>query len=214
MRKYDLLGQRFGRLTVLGSARKPNGTWVWRCQCECGNEAMVPSSDLRSGKTQSCGCGAGRCTHGLSRGPDGKHTALYKVWTQMRQRCLNPSNRSYPRYGGRGIRVCDEWQDYSVFHAWALSNGYEQGLTIERMDNDAGYCPENCTWIPLSQQALNLAKSRRVTHKGTTRHLREWGRVTGINARTIAGRIDSGWPIDKALTEPIRRAHVGVAANG
>lgn len=132
----------------------------------------------------------------------------------MRQRCLNPRNRSYARYGGRGIQICEEWQDYSAFHAWAKADGYSPGLSIERVDNNGGYGPDNCKWIPLAQQSRNIGTIRRVIFRGQTRHLREWGRVTGIDARTIASRIDRGWPVARALTEPVHQVGKAVAANG
>ena len=136
-------------------------------------------------------------THGCSG------TRLYATWSDMKQRCLNPRAREFPRYGGRGITVCPEWMDLEPFSAWALANAYRDDLSIERIDNNAGYDPSNCTWIPPARQAKNLRNNRHITFEGATRNLREWGRATGIDARTIAGRVDRGWSIERALTAPV-----------
>lgn len=204
-RHIDLTGQKFGRLTVIKETRDKKGWLVWLCQCECGNLTKVPASALIRGRTKSCGCGKGRFTHGLSRGANGKHSPLYKIWIQMRQRCYNPKNKSYKDYGGRGITICEEWDNYEAFHNWAIANGYKRGLTIERINNNDSYSPSNCKWVPQSMQLKNIRNNRYITFNGITKTLADWGRITGINPRTISSRIDNGWPIEKALTEPVRR---------
>lgn len=155
----DLSGQRFGRLVAIERAPNHKRQTVWKCHCDCGAEVEVQLGHLRSGRIVSCGCykaenSKTRATiHGL------RHTKLYMVWTSMRQRCKNPKNKEYKYYGGRGISVCEEWNDYAVFNEWAQSHGYREGLSIERVDIDRGYCPENCTWIPLSEQAKNTTRT-------------------------------------------------------
>lgn len=138
--REDLVGKQFGRLTVIAfdhADRYRNKYWV--CECECGNRTIVTGGDLKSGNTTSCGCyqiegiRERATTHGLSRTP------LYKVWRSIHDRCENPNIVSYHRYGGRGISVCEEWARFENFRDWALSSGYEQGLTIDRIDNDDGY---------------------------------------------------------------------------
>lgn len=123
----------------------------------------------------------------------------------MRQRCYNPKNKSYKDYGGRGITICEEWDNYEAFHNWATANGYKRGLTIERINNNDSYSPSNCKWVPQSMQLKNIRNNRYITFNGITKTLADWGRTTGINPRTISSRIDNGWPIEKALTEPVRR---------
>lgn len=156
MRGKDLIGQIFGKLTVLSQIRKENSMhFYWNCRCECGNNIVVRSSHLRSGNTKSCGCIKKEYLKANKLGE--KHGAylskLYAVWEAMRQRCKNPTAQAYKNYGGRGISVCNEWNDFQKFEAWALSHGYKEGLSIDRIDNDGDYCPENCQWLTRAENA-------------------------------------------------------------
>lgn len=164
-KKIDLTGKRFGRLVVLeqapsqgkGTARRT----MWRCQCDCGQQTVVRSSHLRNGLIMSCGCLLNerrketRTSHGES------HQRLYIVWADMKQRCTNPKRPRYPLYGGRGIRVCDEWmKSYQSFRDWAFASGYDESAprgecTLDRIDNDGDYCPDNCRWVNMKEQCKN-----------------------------------------------------------
>lgn len=156
MEFVNLVGQKFGRLTVVErSENNKSGRVQWKCICECGNTKEISSNTLRRGKTKSCGCL--RIEENISRAKhNSSSTKLYHVWKGMKARCSNPRNKSYRNYGGRGINVCTEWSNnFPIFKEWALSSGYKEGLTIDRINNNEGYCSENCRWVTRKQQNNN-----------------------------------------------------------
>lgn len=155
-----LVGQKFGRLTVLKQAPSRGGKKAWECRCDCGNTCIVIETNLKNGNTQSCGCyrldrvSETKYIHGEAGGKYvGPRTRLYRCWSNMHSRCYNPNVRSYHDYGVKGIRVCDEWHEFTKFAEWAHTYGYRDGLTIERKDPHRDYCPENCEWITLSENS-------------------------------------------------------------
>lgn len=203
----DITGMKFGHLTVI--ERAPDkivcGEKVvhWYCKCDCGNPEMVSVSghNLRNGHTTSCGCGINKITHGKYG------TRLYKIYRGMITRCENPNSPSYPRYGGRGISICKEWREDGIgfmnFYDWAISNGYSDELSIDRIDNDRGYSPDNCRWATATMQANNRSTSAYITYAGVTKTATEWARDLGVESATLISRRNKGWPDDDIIEIPI-----------
>ena len=202
----DISGQKFNMLTAVeyvGRRNKGNHPY-WLCRCECGNEKVVSLPNLKSGAVKSCGClprikNSARMkeqnkTHGKSK------TRLYNIYHQMKTRCYNPAHPFFYRYGGRGISICNEWQEFEVFYAWAINNGYEDGLTIDRINNDGVYSPDNCRWVKMVDQTRNRGTNHHVTVGGETHCLSEWAEINDISYNTIMSRLRYGWDEERAVT--------------
>ena len=181
----DLTGKKYNLLTVLKrSENAKNGEARWQCLCDCGNITYVTASNLKSGLVQSCGCLlGGHKTHG------GTHTRLYKIWKGMRARCNNKNLPQYNDYGGRGITICDEWNDFLIFKEWAENNGYTDSLTIDRIDNNGNYCPENCRWTTRKKQNNNKRNNLYITFNEKKHSLTEWCDILNLPTKIIYERI-------------------------
>ena len=208
-RVQDLTGQTFNALTVLYRAENRGRRVMWHCRCACGNELDVWAKHLKDGQ-KSCGCmtkkilSECRTTHGGSR------TRLFGVWRHMQERCNNPNHKSYARYGGRGVKVCKEWDHFEAFRDWALQSGYDEKAelmkcTIDRIDNEKGYSPTNCRWVSAKEQANNRSNNRFITLHDETHTVAEWADITGIPHTAIRARLKKGWSEERALTEPARQ---------
>lgn len=194
----DLTGKVYGKLTVLsldGTRYYPSGgsRRLWLCQCECGAKTEVEGKNLKNGHTTSCGSKTHQVNyHGLT------NTPIYHVWENMLARCTNPKHPSWKDYGARGIVVCDEWTDFMAFYK-DMRAGYRQGLTIDRQNNNAGYCKENCRWIPDAEQHVNTRKTRMLTVDGVTMAAKKWSQKTGIAYSTLLSRLNKGWSHERAV---------------
>lgn len=189
MGKYeDLSGKRFGSLTVieLGGRYKPSGNIYWRCKCDCGNTTNTMGSWLRLGKSTSCGrCSTSKRAVERNYKHGGFGTRLYEIWRQMHRRCSGVGAKAYEDYGGRGISICEEWGNYEPFREWALLSGYKDNLTIDRIDNNGNYCPENCRWATAKQQANNRRSNHSVKYMGGTHTVSEWADILGLDQREL-----------------------------
>ena len=194
----DLTGQKFGRLTVLRQAPdkiKPSGAHskMWECKCDCGNIKIISRSSLVSGDTVSCGCYHKEHAHDYGKKHGLTNTKLYTKWSGIVQRCTNPNAIHYDMYGGRGITICDEWRnDFYSFYSWSIENGYKDGLTIDRIDNNKGYYPENCRWTDLETQANNTRRNHYITYNNETKTLTQWARLLNVNVETLRYRVNHG----------------------
>lgn len=213
--KEYMIGRRFCRLVVIDEGEKRlkrNGFYDdrWICKCDCGNVKTISGHSLRYGNTKSCGClGREKGNENLLIAQTPKHnqfgTRLYNIWGKMNSRCNCKSATQYPRYGGRGIKVCEEWRKFIPFYEWSMANGYRDDLSIDRIDVNGNYCPENCRWVTWKQQANNRRNTRYLTYNGKTMCVKDWETETGINSVTIKHRIDKfGWSVERALTEKVR----------
>lgn len=205
----DITGQRFGRLTVLClSGFTPERSSIWLCLCDCGRAIFRITSRLKKNSTTiSCGCISSRLRSEAAIRHGGSQTRLYRIWNGMKVRCYLTTHPRYADWGGRGIDICDDWRESFVnFRVWAHSNRYESTLSIERLDNNKGYSPENCIWATRSVQANNRRTSRIITHKGERFTVTQWSRKTNLTETAIRLRIDRyGWSVEDALTKKSRR---------
>lgn len=204
--KKDLSMQRFGKLQVMEYMYSKDGHTYWLCKCDCGNEVIRRSDHLITGRSKSCGClrkemlRQRKTTHGKT------HTRLYNIWSGMKRRCINSNDKRYEDYGGRGITVCDEWKDdFQAFHDWAMENGYEEHLTIDRINNDGNYEPSNCRWATYQQQNKNYSRNRLITFEGRTQTVEQWAKEKDIAYSALYQRLFIyKWEIEEAFSKPIR----------
>lgn len=206
MRFEDLNGKKFNRLTVI---KRTSGTikkhTYWECKCDCGNTTIVASQKLKNGSTKSCGCyGKEKVTrHGMW------NTRVYKIWCNMKSRCNNSKLDVYEYYGARGITVCEEWEnDFMSFYKWAMDNGYDEKLTLDRIDVDKNYEPNNCRWVTMKTQANNTRRNHIIEYKGAKHTISEWADLVGINKKILAHRLERGWEIERALTQKVINRNV------
>lgn len=206
-RTKDITGQRFGHLVAIrlvepyqSSSGKRYRQWL--CQCDCGNQKIIFQTNLIEGKIKSCGCEqySVHTKHGEAK------SRLYSIWRNLRQRCNNPKAKNYDNYGGRGIKVCDNWNNaegYTAFKEWALSNGYRNDLTIDRINNNGNYEPSNCRWATSLEQNNNQSSNIMISYNNEIHTLSEWSRLTGINRSTLKNRYEKGQSPEEILYTPV-----------
>jgi hypothetical protein len=187
----DITGNRYGRLLVQKEALPRTKPAKWVVICDCGTIKEVSGKDMKNGKIQSCGCYKSECTkerHTTHGGTSGGVSRLYRIWLGMLQRVTNPKRDSYKSYIGKGITICDSWKDFATFQKWALHNGYKHDLSIDRINNDMSYCPENCRWVNHTMQARNRRSREGSSSKfvGVSKtHSNKWVARIFVNGKSI-----------------------------
>ena len=191
-------GMKFGELITIKLEEKKDNVEFWLCKCSCGNYAIVRKGNLHNNHTRSCGCLAGVAHNSC-------YTRIYRIYQNMVDRCTRKNNRAYPRYGGRGIKVCDEWMGkfgFVAFRDWAYSNGYDETLTLDRINVNGGYSPANCRWVTMKEQANNKRNNALVEFRGKTQTVAQWCDELNLPYNRISYRLNHGWSIEDALTTP------------
>lgn len=197
----NYIGVQYNYLTVLKLDERDNN-WKMRfiCKCDCGNVKSYDAYSVKSGSTKSCGCKKSsfckeaNVRHGMSK------TRLFKTWCSMKRRCYGKSSDTYKYYGKRGINVCEDWMIFENFMNWAFKSGYSDNLTIERLDVNGNYCPENCTWIERALQQKNKRSNVIIEYNGETKILKDWCTELNIDYKTASGRLKSGWDIERTFS--------------
>lgn len=198
MKKRELVGQKFENLTVIKEyGRDKYKNVLWECLCDCGEKTIVTSGNLVTGHTKSCGCLqkiriiSSNTKHGYARRGD-NHSRLYSVWGGMMQRCLNPRSTNYKNYGGRGICICDDWKNFENFKDWSLQNGYQENLSIDRIDVNGDYCPQNCKWSTNIEQANNKRGTKKYLFNKENLTVAEISRKYNLNYEKVRESINAG----------------------
>ena len=192
----DLTNQRFGKLTAV-SPIKINGKYSWKCICECGKEKVIMSGNLVRGISKSCGCkklniGERTKKHGMAK------TRMFKIWTGVRKRCTNPNTKTYRLYGGRGISMSSEWNDFINFYN-DMKDTYSDDLSLDRIDPNGNYEVSNCRWATSKQQNRNRRNNRIIECNSVSKTLAEWAETSGVSSTLILSRINNGWDSYKAI---------------
>lgn len=208
----NLVGRRFGMLEVeeyygFTTSKSDSRTIYYICKCDCGNRICVSGNSLTTENTKSCGCYRKAFTSTQFKTHGFRKSRIYKIYHGMKKRCYNVNCKSYSRYGGRGIYICDEWLNgengFITFYNWSIENGYDDTLSIDRIDNDGPYSPENCRWTTIDFQAKNTSKNVYITYCSYTLPLSVWSVIAEIPYKILYGRLfTNGWSVYDSLTIP------------
>lgn len=212
-KSIDLRGQRFGRLVVIEKTEKRDsgGNVFWLCKCDCGKDTLVSSHSLKVGHCKSCGCYKIDVNRKQGKQQFTKHgksdSRIYNIWCGMKQRCYDTNCNTYSNYGGRGITICDEWKnDFKSFYDWSMGNGYREDLTIDRINVNGNYEPNNCRWCTALEQSNNRRSNHLVIYKGVEMTVKQLSELCNMKYHTLLGRLLKGWDVEYAVNQPIRKS--------
>lgn len=203
-------GEKYGRLLVLEFIKREKRNSYWKCICDCGKEIIIPITYLTVGDTKSCGCYRKEvCKNKVITKHNLTKTRIYHIWSAMKQRCYNKNLKEYKHYGFRGIKVCDEWlTDFMNFYIWAYANGYQSNLSIDRINNDGNYEPNNCRWATIKEQNNNMSTNHFVLYKNEKLTLSQLAEKYNIKYDIVKNRMRLGWYIERIVTQPIRNRKI------
>lgn len=207
----NLAGLKFGRLTVIKKVKNnKKGNSQWLCRCDCGNEIIVFSNNLCRGNTKSCGCLRKDNAKILFTKHNNCNSRLYVVWRDMKRRCTNPHAKDFINYGANGIKVCKDWNSFQNFYKWAMENGYDENAkkgkcTLDRINNNGNYEPNNCRWVTVKEQANNRKTNHFITINNETHTIAEWAEIYNIKSYIISNRIRRNWNEIEAVITPLRK---------
>lgn len=216
VKQIDLTGQTFNQLTAIKIAYIKNRKPYWEWKCDCDNIKVIDIYSVISGSIKSCGCLRSKIMSQKTSKHNMSKTRIFRIWSLMKDRCYNSKSTQYINWGGRGIKVCDEWlgeNGFINFYNWAMANGYieeqlpngRNKLELDRIDNDGNYEPSNCRWATHKQQQNNKRNNRLITYNGETRNITEWTEFMRFPKYLLKNRLDYGWSIEKALTTPVKK---------
>lgn len=198
-KKVDMIGRKFGKLTVLEECKERNkqSQLMYKCKCDCGNIKIVRGYTLRNGSSKSCGC-LNKINHHKTHGKSG--TRLYSIFCDMKKRCYNNNCNDFHNYGGRGVSIYDEWlNDFQTFYDWSITHGYKDNLTIDRIDVDGNYEPNNCRWVDVKKQANNRRNNVHLSYNGKTKTMSQWAKELNVPIGRIKTRHRRGWSEKECL---------------
>lgn len=205
-----MVGRRFGKLVAIAAMPTSKNRRMWTCLCDCGNTTVVLEANLKNGNTKSCGCLQKERTAANNRARirhDMSGTPIYKVWLHIKDRCLNENNKDFKHYGGRGVSIDECWKsDFQAFYSYVskLSHFGEKGYSLDRIDNNGDYAPNNVRWATTKEQGNNRRTNRKVEAFGEKHTVAEWSEMTGIKYRTLMARLNRGFAIEEALTKEVK----------
>lgn len=193
--KYNMIGKKFNKLTILEECKeRKDRKKVYKCLCDCGNITNVVGTRLRSGTIKSCGCLISETSKKIHTKHGKRNTKLYNIWVELKRKCYKSNRKDYKYYGARGIKVCDEWlNNFQAFYDWAVNNDYQDGLTIDRINNDGNYTPDNCHWVDMKTQSNNRRSNVLLTYNGKTQTMMQWSEELHLPYNTIKHRHQKCW---------------------
>lgn len=214
MERENVIGQKFGRLTVIEDAPdyvyKSGRNRVEKCKCDCGKITFVKLSKLKSGNTKSCGCYHDECCKKRAIKHNLCNHRLYGIWCNMKTRCTNPNSEYFYLYGGKGIEVCDEWKDFCSFYKWSMDNGYADNLTIDRINNDGNYCPENCRWVTNIEQQNNTSRNHIIEYLNNKYTMKQFSDKYNISYGSLKQDLKKGKSIEEILSKNKRNTYIQI----